>query len=236
MPHYTYISPHKGTSKSRRASTSYREPEKVKYVADGSTITFGGSTINATSNDINFYIPTRRSYPSYLNCINYATPYRNLASAANTNTTVSLDAQANAAQSVTIFSYLPEEDLYDITTNGSMTTYLTNLADYLDDRRAAGFTVVLCTTLPRSDYEWNDYWRKLQNNVVMGWVGTHCDSVCDFGGISAMYNVSNTELYTPSQLGANSTYSNGVFPTDLGQKILSDFLKDHVKTYHHVNL
>lgn len=108
-------------------------------------------------------------------------------------------------------------------------------------RRAAGYTVVFLTSLPRSEpVEWNggwdNYWRLLQNNTVTSWIGTNIDSVCDFGGISAMNNVSNTAIYTPWHGTANSTFSAGVFPTEYAHTILADFLKDHLKTVHYVKI
>lgn len=81
----------------------------------------------------------------------------------------------------------------DLATLG-VATYLANLASYLDDRRAAGWHVVLCTLLPTNIANYNTY-RASVNPELRLWVtngsvvaGKHADTICDFAADSAMGN------------------------------------------------
>lgn len=59
--------------------------------------------------------------------------------------------------------------------------WLSDYADYLDARRAAGYKVILCTITPRSDPGTFEAARITANSTLRTWVGTHCDALCDFG-------------------------------------------------------
>lgn len=90
-------------------------------------------------------------------------------------------------------------------------TWCTNLAAYLDKRRAAGWYVVLCNVLPRTAPGFAAE-RATANATIAGWVGTHCDAICDFAADPTM---------GPDAAAANtSLYSDGTHPTDSGHATL----------------
>lgn len=65
----------------------------------------------------------------------------------------------------------------------SSATYLSQLATYLDARKAAGWDkVVLATILPRipATYATFNTRRAEANPILRTWVGTHCDAIIDF--------------------------------------------------------
>lgn len=90
-------------------------------------------------------------------------------------------------------------------------TYLTNLASYCDDRRAAGWTVVVCTILPSTESGFNTA-RNTVNTTLRTWVGTHCDALVDF----------DTDPTIGADEAAEDTdyYSDGTHPTAAGQVLL----------------
>lgn len=80
---------------------------------------------------------------------------------------------------------------------GSRAGFLAALATYLDARRTAGMKVVICTLLPSTIVGFNTE-RNACNAVISGWVGSHCDALCDFGADATMgpdAAASNTSLY-----------------------------------------
>lgn len=89
--------------------------------------------------------------------------------------------------------------------------WLASLATYLDARRAAGWTVVLCTVLPSTAAGFNAN-RNTANATLSTWVGTHCDALCDFAAEATM---------GPDAAASNATYySDGTHPTAAGQALL----------------
>lgn len=85
----------------------------------------------------------------------------------------------------------------DWTSGASTSAFLADLAAYCDARRAAGWTVVLCTILPAAASGFN-VWRNTVNTAIRTWVGTHCDAICDFaadGTIGTDAAGSNTSIY-----------------------------------------
>lgn len=98
------------------------------------------------------------------------------------------------------------------------TPYLTALASYLDDRRAAGWYVVLCTLLPRNQAGFAAA-RATANAEMRLWTtngsivpGQHCDAIVDF----------DTEATMGSDATATNVtyYSDGLHPTDAGHALL----------------
>ena len=98
----------------------------------------------------------------------------------------------------------------DLLTLGT-STWLTNLAAYLDARRSAGWTVALGTILPATAGGFNVA-RNTANATLSTWVGTHCDAIIDFAANATM---------GPDAAASNATYySDGTHPTAAGQVIL----------------
>ena len=105
----------------------------------------------------------------------------------------------------------------DVLTLG-VNTYLANLASYCDARRSAGWTVVLCTLLPRNQTDFEAA-RIAANAEIRLWTtsgsivsGMHADYICDFGAETTMGDSSNV---------TNATYySDGLHPTDAGHILL----------------
>lgn len=95
----------------------------------------------------------------------------------------------------------------DFTAGLSTSTFLTNLASYLDDLRAAGAYMVLCTVLPATAVGFNT-WRNTVNATLTTWVGTHCDVICDFAADGTM---------GPDAAASDTLlYSDGTHPTSTG--------------------
>ena len=90
-------------------------------------------------------------------------------------------------------------------------TYLTNLGTYLDARKAAGWTIALCTPTPATTSGFNTQ-RALILSTMRGWVGTKCDAIIDFAADATM---------GPDAAASNGTlYSDGLHPTTTGQNNL----------------
>ncbi len=230
-----FASSNKGTSKARVSHGKQKPPTKVNYVADGSDITLGAVYAGNTTILVS-------SYADLLGAKNYATVHSHVANA------VARDSQytSNVA-SGSVFTYMVEDDLYS-----SSNTYMDTLATYLDHMRASGYWVTLLTTLPRDDsfgvfnamFQWNNALRESQNITLRGWVGLHCDSLCDFANVASMGNVRDANVYvqysgnfiqcsngTFAPITSNSTFTNApaIYPTQLGHSLLRDALKDHWK-------
>ena len=90
-------------------------------------------------------------------------------------------------------------------------TYLTDLAAYLDARRAAGWKVVLCTVPPGTASGFNAA-RNLANTTLRTWVGVHADALCDFAA--------DPTMGPDAAASDTSLYGDGEHPTAAGQAIL----------------
>ena len=90
---------------------------------------------------------------------------------------------------------------------------LTALASYLDARRAAGWTVVVCTLLPDTADAGANTFRNTMNTTIRTWAGVHADAVCDMGADATMGGDS-APLDT-------SLYLDGLHPTLLGHTNLA---------------
>jgi lysophospholipase L1-like esterase len=105
----------------------------------------------------------------------------------------------------------------DLATLGAP-TWLANLASYCDARRAAGWTVAVCTVLPRTSAPHNTA-RAIANTELRLWTtggstvpGIHADAICDFAADATM---------GPDAAASNVTYySDGTHPTAAGQALL----------------
>jgi hypothetical protein len=102
---------------------------------------------------------------------------------------------------------------------GSQSTFLTQLAAWLDARRTRGFKVILCTPLPRTGtFAGTNYniKRAQERAAMLTWVGTHCDYLCDMGADPVM---------GPDAAASDTTlYSDGTHPTNLGGANLAAIL------------
>lgn len=100
--------------------------------------------------------------------------------------------------------------------SGSQSAYLTALAAYMDARRAVGFKVIACTSLPRVGLfaGTNFNVKRMQERaVILGWVGTHCDYICDFA---------TDPIMGPDAAASNtSLYADGTHPTSIGSAYLA---------------
>jgi hypothetical protein len=103
--------------------------------------------------------------------------------------------------------------------NGMGPTFLSDLAIYLDARRAAGWYVILCTILPNAAINVAAPPRSAVNPELRLWAvngsaqpGKHADRICDFAAEPSMGDDAD---YT------NTTYySDGLHPTPAGHTIL----------------
>lgn len=94
--------------------------------------------------------------------------------------------------------------------------YASALAAYCDARRAAGFKVVVCTILPRTNATHNTR-RALVNAQIVTWAGTHADAICDFAADATM---------GPDAAASNTTYySDGLHPTVTGYGLLEAIIR-----------
>lgn len=99
----------------------------------------------------------------------------------------------------------------DLFQGQSVPDFLTDYASYLDDRRAAGWHVVLCTILPCALAGMNVA-RNTANATLVTWVGSHCDTLCDLGAHATM---------GPDAAASDvSLYSDGTHPTAAGHALL----------------
>lgn len=99
--------------------------------------------------------------------------------------------------------------------------YTTALAAYCAARRAAGWTVVICTILPTTQASnYNTTRNTVNTNIRASWVGLYVDAICDFAADATM---------GPDAAASNVTYySDGIHPTDAGQVILETIYRTAV--------
>jgi lysophospholipase L1-like esterase len=104
----------------------------------------------------------------------------------------------------------------------STSTFLTKLADYLDDRRTAGWKVIVCTLLPDTEavaistgYEAK---RQTVNTEILTWAGVHADAVADTG---------NDPIMGDPATCSDTTYylSDLVHPTLVGHQLIADVIR-----------
>jgi hypothetical protein len=101
----------------------------------------------------------------------------------------------------------------DLTASGDVSGFVASLASFCDDRRAAGWTVVLCTLPPNDRPDFNTR-RNTANPLIRDFVNVpiHADYICDFAADPTMGpDAACLDL---------SLYSDGVHPTLLGQQTL----------------
>jgi lysophospholipase L1-like esterase len=101
----------------------------------------------------------------------------------------------------------------------SNSTWLANFAAYCDARRAAGWKVVVCTVLARSDGAGTGFnaARNSINTTLRTWVGTHCDAIADFAADSTI----GTDA-----AASNVTYfPDGLHPSDAGHVIMESIIR-----------
>jgi lysophospholipase L1-like esterase len=89
--------------------------------------------------------------------------------------------------------------------------YITDLAAYCDDRRTAGWEVVVGTILPQTDATHNTR-RATVNAAIATWVGVHCDAIADFAA--------NTTIGEDADASNVTYYSDGLHPTAAGYAIM----------------
>lgn len=100
--------------------------------------------------------------------------------------------------------------------------YAADLAVYCDNRRAAGWEVIVCTVLPSTAWSGSigdaafEAIRSEFNTIIRGWVGTHCSAVADF---------STTAVGAPGAQYVASYYSDGLHPTPLAHSILEPVIR-----------
>lgn len=111
----------------------------------------------------------------------------------------------------------------DLTGATTTTTFLTNLAAYCDARRAAGWTVILCTILPNTNSGFNAK-RNVANTEIRLWTtggstipGIHADYICDFAADATMG--------PDAAASDNSLYGDGIHPTNLGHTYLEAVIR-----------
>lgn len=100
-------------------------------------------------------------------------------------------------------------------------TFLTDYAAYCDARRAAGWTVVIATVMPRAPSAGGsgttETWRATVNAALRTWVGSHCDAIMDFDADPFMGSYAEAALFT--------YFQDGVHPTDAGFIRMYDIAK-----------
>lgn len=99
----------------------------------------------------------------------------------------------------------------------AMTADLAATIEYLKARRAAGWSIVVCTQAEREDAGYNGY-ATLINETMRGWVGRYCDAVADFGA--------DPTIGQGSGAGSNPAYIyDGVHPTPLTYGIMLGIIR-----------
>lgn len=98
---------------------------------------------------------------------------------------------------------------------GTAANMLTLMASYLDDRRAAGWYVVLWSVLPRTTGGFNAK-RATANAEMATWVGTHCDEWFSFDGTAMGADVDASDV---------AKFSDGIHPTLAGNRLLLAAIK-----------
>lgn len=182
-------------------------------VAEGDSITAGSSSANTSY--VN-YIATMAGRPFY--------SVTKMATGGARISTLS-------ARAATTDSYMPPAGrrgilsvmvgINDWATGMTTGDFLTALASYLDDRRTAGWKVVLCTILPDTEPDIGgvnaNIWRNTVNATLVTWAGVHADAICDMGGDPTM---------GPDSAPNNPAYylADKVHPTLTGQALLATVL------------
>lgn len=113
-----------------------------------------------------------------------------------------------AGQKFVLHVLLGANDLGGGGGTGLVAPFLTNLAAYLDARRAAGWKIVLGTILPGTGSGFNTN-RNLANPTLRTWLGVHCDAIADFAAdptIGTDAAASNTTYYSDGQHPAAPCY------------------------------
>jgi hypothetical protein len=97
--------------------------------------------------------------------------------------------------------------------NGTDADFMPDLAEYCDDRRAAGWYVILCTLLPNAVINASVPSRTTINTELRLWTtngvtvpGQHIDAICDFGG--------DPQMGDDADYADTDYFSDGVHPTD----------------------
>lgn len=102
----------------------------------------------------------------------------------------------------------------------SPATVLTDLAAYLDARRAAGWKTVCVTLLPSTVAGINASRNTVNAAITGGWLGVHCDKIADFGADATM---------GPDAAASDtSIYADGIHPTALGHVDLEPVLRAQI--------
>lgn len=199
------------------AASSISLPTTRVYVAEGDSITFGFGTTNGG------YPTLYRPLASPLVCgSSYAASGDRLSDLQARAATVDLAVANKAAGEKYILSVdIGSNDVALGYTGGSQSAFLTQYAAYLDARRAAGWYVVLCTLISRSDNPGtgNDAALATINTTLDTWGGgVHADAIADFSA--------NAHFTAGSGAFSNTTYyqADGVHPTDTGQSVLEGIL------------
>lgn len=97
----------------------------------------------------------------------------------------------------------------------NLTTWLADLASYLDDRRTAGWKVIVCTVLPNTGPEVTAA-RGTVNTEIRTWEGVHADAICDFAD--------NATMGPDAAAEDTDLYIDGIHPTEAGHAILAPIM------------
>lgn len=108
----------------------------------------------------------------------------------------------------------------DFAAGDSTSTHLTNLAAYIDARRAARWDkIILCTHTPSTTAGF-EAWRNTVDAAYAGWVGGRVDVLCDFHSDATM---------GPSSAAADTAkFSDGIHPTQAGQNSLELIIRSTI--------
>lgn len=167
----------------------------VNLVFEGDSITFGLDVANKSF--ANIYGATAN--PAVANStIEGAAP-------SLTNRAATVDALVDSARTNVLVVMTGNDMISDTAAN-----MLTKMATYLDNRRAAGWYVIIWTVLPRTTSGFNTK-RNTANTTLRTWVGTHCDAIVDFD---------STSMGPDAAASDTSLYADGIHPTIAGHRLL----------------
>lgn len=191
-------------------------PPTLVWVAEGDSITYGHAS-------------TVGGYPGVFNSANVASYHRKIqvinnavvasaieapgALARLTDRTTALDAllSSRTAEQKYLLSVLVGAN--DAAAGVSTSDFITQLTNYLDARRAAGWDyLVVCTALNDGTSGSFAAWRAVANPAIRLLVPAHADFLCDFAANSTM----GPDAATADTL----LYADGLHPTNLGQSYL----------------
>lgn len=122
-----------------------------------------------------------------------------------TNRAATLDALIDSARANVLVVMTGNDMIADTAAN-----MLTKMATYLDNRRAAGWYVIIWTVLPRTTGGFNTK-RNTANTTLRTWVGTHCDAIVDFDV---------TSMGPDAAASDTGLYGDGIHPTLAGHRLL----------------